>query len=121
MAVILRNSLLISSILASSEVWYGVTLSDIAKLEQVDEMLWINILECSSSIPRELLYLELGILRIRDIIITRRLMFLHHLLHQNKEALVHKFFLAQMKFPTFNDWTSQVIKDMEDIQLNLIL
>ena len=91
MAVILRNSLLISSILSSSEVWYGLTLADIAKLEQIDDMLWINILECSSSIPRDLLYLELGILRIRDIIITRRLMFLHHLLHQKEDALLYRF------------------------------
>ena len=26
-----------------------------------------------------------------------------------------------MKFPSHNDWTSQVLKDMEDIQLNLEL
>ena len=40
MAVILRNAYLISSILSSSEVWYGVTQAEIVKLEQIDEMLW---------------------------------------------------------------------------------
>ena len=67
-AVILRNSYLISSILKSSEVWYIVTIEEIARLEQVYDMFWLNILECSGSVPRELLYLELGILRIQDII-----------------------------------------------------
>ena len=82
MAEILRNSLLISSILSSSETWYGVTLVKIVKLEQIDEMLWLNILECSSSTPRDLIYMELGILRIREIIKNRRFMFLHHILKQ---------------------------------------
>ena len=37
-AIINRNSYLISSILSSSEVWYGVTKTDIEQLEHVDEM-----------------------------------------------------------------------------------
>ena len=41
-AEILRNALLISSILSNSEVWYGVTQTDIDQLEQVDEM-WLRI------------------------------------------------------------------------------
>ena len=119
MAVILRNSYLISSILSSSEVWYGVTHAEIVKLEQIDEMLWLNILECSSSVPRDLIYLELGILRIRDIIITRRLMFLHHIMKQEKESLIYRFFIAQARSPTQNDWVSQVLKDLEDIELEI--
>ena len=38
-AIIYRNSYLISSILSSSEVWYDVTKADIEQLEQVDEWL----------------------------------------------------------------------------------
>ena len=42
---ILRNSYIISSILSSSEVWYGVTQDELEQLEQVDEM-WIrNLME----------------------------------------------------------------------------
>ena len=58
-ALIYRNSYLISSILSSSEVWYGVTKAEIEQLEQVDEM-WIrDLMNCSSSVPKDLLYLEL--------------------------------------------------------------
>ena len=103
MAEILRNSLLISSILSSSETWYGVTLVKIVKLEQIDEMLWLNILECSSSTPRDLIYMELGILRIREIIKNRRFMFLHHILKQKENSLLFRFFLAQVKNPTHRD------------------
>ena len=83
--------------MTSSEVWYNVTLAEIVRLEQIDEMLWLNILESSGSVPRELLYLELGILRVRDIIETRRLMFLHHIMHQSKDSLLYRFFLAQAR------------------------
>ena len=37
-AIIYRNSYLISSMLSSSEVWYGITQAEIEQLEQVDEM-----------------------------------------------------------------------------------
>ena len=119
MALFLRNSYLISRILSSSEVWYGVTEADLRKLERIDEMLWSNILECSSSVPGDLIYLELGLLRIRDIIITRRIMFLHHIMHQEKESLLFRFFIAQVKSPSHNDWVSQVLRDLEDINLSI--
>ena len=40
-AVIYRNSYLISSILSSSEVWYGITQHEYEQLEKVDEM-WMQ-------------------------------------------------------------------------------
>ena len=82
-------------------------------------MLWSNILECSSSVPGDLIYLELGILRVRDIIMTRRIMFLHHIMKQEKESLLFKFFLSQVKSPTHNDWVSQVLKDLEEINFEI--
>ena len=52
-AVLLRNSLLINSILYNSEVWYSLTISDIEQLEQVDEM----VLRGALSVPIQLLVL----------------------------------------------------------------
>ena len=53
-AVIYRNSYLISSMLSSSEVWYGVTQVQIEQLEQVDEIWARNLMNCSSSTLRDL-------------------------------------------------------------------
>ena len=78
-AVILKNSLLISSILSNSEVWYGFTKEEAKQLEQVDEM-WIrNLFDLSRNVPRDLLYLELGLVPIYFIIKGRKQMFLHHI------------------------------------------
>ena len=70
-AIILRNAYIISSILSSSEVWYGVTIAEIEQLEQIDEMWVRDLMECSSSVPKDLLYLEKGITPIQFIIQTR--------------------------------------------------
>ena len=59
-----------------------MTEADLRKLEVIDEMLWTNIVECSSSVSRDLIHLELGLLRVRDIIITSRIMLLHHIMKQ---------------------------------------
>ena len=55
MAVIYKNAYLISSILDSSEVLYGVTGAKYEQLESVDQM-WINnLFDSSSFVPTDLL------------------------------------------------------------------
>ena len=75
-AVILRNAYLISSMLSCSEVWYNVNEHQLRKLEQVDEKLLRIILNCSSQVTHETLYLELGRMPIRFIIKLRRIIYL---------------------------------------------
>ena len=108
-----------SSILSSSEVWYGVTQIELEGYEQVDKM-WIKeLMNCSSSVPKELLYLELAILPIRYVIQIRRLLYFHHILRQRKDSLLHKFFMAQLTNPRQRDWVSQVLQEVEDLNINL--
>ena len=40
---------------------------------------------------------------------------------QEKESLLFQFFLAQVRLPSRNDWVSQVIKDLEEIHLDIEL
>ena len=114
-----RNSYLISSTLSISEVWYGITQHEYEQLEKVDEMWMQNIMECSSSVPKDLLYFELALLPIRFIIQTRRLLYFHHILQQKRDSLLHRFFMAQLTHPTARDWVSQVLEQLEDQPLNL--
>ena len=75
-AVILRNSYLISSILSCSETWYGVTQAEIKILEHLDESWMRQLFECSQSVPVEMFYLELSVLPVRFIIQIRRTLYL---------------------------------------------
>ena len=93
LAVIMRNAILISSILSCSEVWYGVKEIEYRMLEQTDEMLMKKILQCSSQIPLEMMYLELGLMPIRFLIVLRILSFLQHILkQQHRNSLLFQFF-----------------------------
>ena len=67
-AVLLRNSLLVSSMLCNSEAWYNMTVAEYDYLETVDVMLMRNILNAPQATPKEMLYLELGCIPFRHII-----------------------------------------------------
>ena len=122
LAVILRNAILISSILSCSETWYSIQEVEYRKLEQIDETLMKKMLNCSSQIPHEVLYLELGLMPARFIIILRRIIYLQHILKQkNQDTLLYRFFKAQMDNPTKNDWVTGVIQDLELMKINIEL
>ena len=88
-AVILRNSLLVSSVLLNSEAWYNVTNAELDLIETVDLMLLRSILKAPISTPKEMLYLELGCLPYREIIRQKRLSYLYYILHENSESMVY--------------------------------
>ena len=118
-ALLLRNSLFLSSLLTNSEAWYNVLNKDLEELEAVDEDLIRKILETPLSTPKEMLYLELGCCPIRYIIKQRRIMFLQYMLKQDESSLIYKVLEAQYEKPSRNDWIAVVLVDMGEIQLNI--
>ena len=84
-------------------------------------MLLSEIVECSRNVQRELLYLEFGIIPIAYLIKIRKQMFLHHILHQNEDSLLFRFFMAQLRNPTQGDWATSVIEDIDELELGLQL
>ena len=93
-AVVLRNALLISSLLTNAEAWYNLSANEVTELEKIDESLMRRVLQCPVSTPKEMLYLELGVSPIRSIIKSRRLNFLHYILHEDKQSLIYSFLQA---------------------------
>ena len=95
--VLLRNSLLVSSMLFNSEAWYNVSKSELDLLETVDVMLLRGILKAPKSTPKEMLFLELGVVPFRELIRQRRLGFLSYILHENQGSMIHRFFESQRR------------------------
>ena len=118
-SILLRNSLLLGSMLFNSEAWYGIVKKHIDKLENVETSLFKKVLETPVSTPTVGLYLELGCTPIRFLIKQRRLFFLHYILSQDTNSLIFRFFMAQLENPSKNDWSEQVLKDLEDLNLHL--
>ena len=74
-AVIFRNSLLLSTMLTNVESWFGLTVKEVETLEKVDEQLLRRIMSAHSKTAIPALYLELGCVPIRFIIMKRRIGF----------------------------------------------
>ena len=62
-------------------------------------------------------HLELGILTIGSIVKSRRLNYLHYLLQCEKEGMLYKFFQAKHENPSKDDWSEQVLRDLEDLNI----
>ena len=101
--VLLRNSLLASSMLFNSEAWYNLSKAELELLESVDLTILRGILQAPKSTPKEMLFLELGVVPFREIIRKRRLSFLYYILHERKDSMIRKFFETQRKNSTPKD------------------
>ena len=112
-AVILRNSLLVSSMLCNSEAWHNVTKSELDLLETVDVQLLRNILKAPKTTPKEILYLELGCIPFRELLRKRRISFCHYILKQSPDYMMFKFLEPLIKTRKPKDWISQVFLDIQ--------
>ena len=98
-ATLLRNTILVSSLLFNSKTWFGLTNKEITLLEKVDENLQHKVLNCSSKTPRYLMYLDLGWTPLRFIIQSRRMNFLKYILDQKESSLLRRAFNKQKNKP----------------------
>ena len=118
-SLILRDSLLLSSILVNSEAWYDLTDDDVENLECADEELLRKVLEAPISTPKCMLYLETGCKTERYILMSRRLMFLHYILNEDENSLISQFYNCQAKQPIKGDWCTTVMENMEELEIML--
>ena len=112
-AMLLRNTLLVSSLLCNSEAWFHLTNSELDLLETVDLMLLRSLLKAPKSTSKEMFFLELGISPLRDLIRQRRLNFLHYILNQKPDSMMFKVLEKQCENRTSRDWVTTVISDLD--------
>ena len=118
-ALVMRETMLISKIVSNSEVWYNISKDQYSKLERIDEMFIRRIFNLPISVPKESLYIETGALSIKYLIKIRRMMYLWQLLHTDKKELKFKFYSAQSLECSKDDWVEQVRKDKVELNLQV--
>ena len=116
-AMVLRNSLLVSSILFNSESWYNITSAEINLSETADVQLLRSILKVPKSTPQEMLYLEMGCVPLRYLIKKRRILFLHYILQENPNSMIHRFLMTQIRTRKKKDWIVQVFSDLKELEI----
>ena len=100
----LRESLMMSTLLFNAETWFGVTKKEIEQLENVDLRFLRQKFELHSKIPKEMIFLELGIVPVNFLLMKKRLEYLQYILQQPEESLIHQVLMAMIKNPHKNDW-----------------
>ena len=117
-AIILRNSLLVSSMLVNTEAWYNITKTELNLLESIDVQFFKSVLKAPKCTPTEMLYLEFGCIPFGHLIMKRRILFFHYILNEDKSSILYRFLIAQMRSKKKTDWISQVQDDLEKLNLN---
>ena len=111
----LRQSMFVNGVMFNSETWQGLGSTDITMLEVVDHKLMDVICNGHSKTPTEFYYLETGTLPIKNVLASRRIMFLHTILGRDKDEITRRVLEAQINNPTKADFIDLVKEDLRDI------
>lgn len=77
-----------------------------------------KLLKAPRTTPKAMLFLELGVIPLREIIRERRLGFLYYILKENPKSMIHRFFQSQMKNPNKKDWVTTILDDLKHLGVN---
>jgi hypothetical protein len=113
------ESMLLGSILINIEVAYNITQSEVDKLEQCHESALRKLMSLPSKTPKQMLYFLSGSTPIRFTIQRRRLVYLQHILKQEKESLLRSFFIHQLRTRKTKDWATKIIKDLSEFNITM--
>ena len=119
-AILMRESMLLGSILNNSEAWINLTKKDVENLEKPDVMLLRKILSSSGNPSKVFMYLELGILPVKFVLMKKRLKFLRYILHEDMNSLIRQVYETLKTESRHGDFVDLVKKDIEELKLNLL-
>ena len=117
--LVLRDAMLVNSILTGCEAWPYLTEENIHTLEDCDVSLMRKIFSSHPKVNKISFYIETAKLPLRYIISKRRLMYHHHILTRNLEELIRKVYQAQKENPCIKDWA--LIVNEEKLKYNIFL
>ena len=120
-AVLLRNSILVNSLISNAESLYSITKKEMEEICSVDRLLLLKILNLLTTTMKEYAFLELGILLINMILKERRLNYFHHIITRERKGMLFSFITVQWFRPTVGDWTETIKEDLKELNLPMKL
>ena len=111
--LVLRQAWFINGCFFNSEVWSGFSESDLHDLEVIDHQILKAVIGAQAKVQSEMLYLETSQLPIKNLISSRRLLYLHNILSRQDSELVKQIYMAMKESPLKDDWIHLVNKDKQ--------
>ena len=113
----LRDAMFANGILTNSEVWHSITEKHIEDLQVMDRMLLRYITGAHAKVQNEFLYLETGVIPLKEIISSRRLMYLQNILKKAPDEIVRQVYEEQKLNPVKGDWIELLQNDCEKFEI----
>ena len=118
--LLLRESILINSLLFSAEAWSDLSDKQLARLEVVDTSLLRQLTGGGhSKCPTEFHHFETGTLKLRHILTYRRLMFHHKILSRGEDETIRKIYFKQKQDNVKGDWFRLLKRDFQFIGIQM--
>ena len=111
-AKLLREGLLLGSLLNNSESWCNLTKGYLDNLEKPDTSVQRNILSNYGNPSKVFMCLELGVIPVRFVIIERRLKFLKYIFDKNMWTMIRQVYEALKEDSRKGDFVDLVRKDI---------
>ena len=116
-ALLMRQAMLLGGLLSNAETLTHLTESDITKLTMPDTLLHRALLSTSGNPSKVFMCLELGIIPVKYVLISKRLNFLHYILSENISSILRKVYDTMKCDSRKGDFYNLVKKDMEDLDI----
>ena len=106
--LILYQSIFVSTILFNCEAWCNITADDMQRLKTVQLRYLKRVLKATKATSNVAVFMELGIMPIENVIHTRKLCFLHHILTLEPDDPVKQIYEQQKYYHFEKNWASEV-------------
>ena len=117
--LMLRQAILISSMLYSAEAWSGITEKQLARMEVVDSALLRRLTGGHVKCATEFLHLETGTWKLRHHVTYLRLIYHHHILTRDNDETIKKIYDKQKENYVKGDWFELLVRDFEFIEKDI--
>ena len=114
---LMREAVLLSSLLTNSETWINITKKDLEDLEKPDIILQRKILSTSGNPSKCFVQLELGIIPVKFVVMQKRLNFLQHILHESTDSMIKQVFMLQKHDSRKGDFKDLTDKDRDTLDI----
>ena len=118
-ALLMRQGMLVGSMLTNAEAWINITEKDIENLTTPDTILQREILVTSGNPAKVFMYLELGITPVKFVIKAKRLNFLNYILKEHTDSMLRQTFDVLSIDSRKGDFVALVKKDMQDLEIEI--
>ena len=115
----MREAMLVNGILGNSESWINITQKDIEDLDKPDTILKRKILSLSGNPSKCFMFLELGILPVKYVLMKKRMQFLHYILNENIDSMIVQVYNALREDHRKSNFVQLTNFDRQDLDIEL--